>query len=207
VILRDPLARRLLVIAFVNAAPVAFSSTLFLFYVESALGATGWEGALLLLFFLSAALAAPLWGTLAERFGAKPILIFAMCVNIAAYAGALFLGQGDVAWFALICLLTGAALSADLTILPAVFANRMAKIAPAAAEGFGLWSFVSKLTLAVAAVTLLPALEAAGFNATSPSNPEAAIDLLVLFYAGLPCVLKVVSIALLARAGEIEERA
>jgi GPH family glycoside/pentoside/hexuronide:cation symporter len=178
VILRDPLARRLLVIAFVNAAPVAFSSTLFLFYVESALGATGWEGA----------------------------LIFAMCVNIAAYAGALFLGQGDVAWFALICLLTGAALSADLTILPAVFANRMAKIAPAAAEGFGLWSFVSKLTLAVAAVTLLPALEAAGFNATSPSNPEAAIDLLVLFYAGLPCVLKVVSIALLARAGEIEER-
>ena len=55
-ILADPIARRLLILALVNATPLAVSSTLFLFYVESRLGAPGWEGALLVLFFLAAAL-------------------------------------------------------------------------------------------------------------------------------------------------------
>ena len=197
-VLRDPLARRLLLIALLNAAPVAVSSTLFLFYVESVLDAPGWEGPLLLLFFLSAAGAAPAWGMLAERRGAKPVLLAAMVLAILAFGGALFLGPGDVLPFALVCLFSGAALGADLTLLPAMFATRMAVIAPSAAEGFGLWSFVSKFTLALAAVTLLPALEGAGFDGMAETNPQASLTLLSLLYAGLPCVLKLAAIGLLA---------
>ena len=48
-ILSDRTARRLLLLALVNATPLAVSSTLFLFYVESRLGAVGWEGPLLVL--------------------------------------------------------------------------------------------------------------------------------------------------------------
>lgn len=202
-ILRDRLARRLLVIALINAAPVAVSSTLFLFFVESRLEAPGMEGPLLLLFFLSAAAAAPLWGRLAEVHGPKRVLILAMCLAILAFGFALTLGPGDWIAFAAICLASGAAMGADLTLLPAIFARRMAQIAPQAAEGFGLWSFVSKFTLAFAAVALLPALQAAGFRAGT-DNPEAALWLLTLLYAGLPCALKVLAIALLART-EIEE--
>ena len=110
---------------------------------------------------------------------------------------------GDWLPFAVICVLSGAALGADLTLLPAIFARRMATIAPAAAEGFGLWSFVSKFTLAFAAVALLPALQAAGFRGGA-DNPEDALWLLGLLYAGVPCALKVLAIALLA-ATPIEE--
>jgi MFS family permease len=53
VILRDPIARSLLILAMVNAAPLAVSSTLFLFFVESRLDAPGWEGPLLVLFLVS----------------------------------------------------------------------------------------------------------------------------------------------------------
>jgi GPH family glycoside/pentoside/hexuronide:cation symporter len=204
-ILRDPLARKLLLIAFVNAAPVAVSSTLFLFYVDIALEASGWEGALLLLFFLSAAAAAPFWGMMAERFGGKRILLVAMSLGIVAFGGALFLGPGEVVLFAVVCLASGAVLGADLTLLPAMFANRMAQIAPSAAEGFGLWSFVSKFTLALAAVALLPLLESAGLQTGDQDSPAEAIRLLVIFYAGVPCVLKVLSIALLSTVTEIEE--
>jgi len=158
---------------------------------------------LLLLFFLAAAGAAPVWGTLAERFGAKPVLLAAMVLAIAAFAGAAFLGAGDVGWFALVCLASGAAMGADLTLLPAIFANRMAKIAPSAAEGFGLWSFVSKFTLALAAAALLPMLERAGFVAGAAEMPEGAITLLVLLYAVVPCVLKLIAIALLAGVKEM----
>lgn len=198
-ILADATARRLLIIALLNAAPVAVTSTLFLFYVESALQAPGWEGPLLLLFFLSAAAAAPFWGLLAERFGPKKVLLGAMVLSIVAFAGALTLGAGDVWAFALVCVGSGAALGADLTLLPAMFATRMARIAPSAAEGFGLWSLVSKFTLAFAAVTLLPSLELAGFDSGASSNPSQAITTLVWLYAGLPCVLKSVAIAMLAR--------
>ena len=204
-VLRDALARRLLLIALVNAAPVAVTSTLFLFYVELALEAPGWEGPLLLLFFLAAAGAAPLWGMLAERYGARNVLLAAMCFGIVAFGGALLLGPGDVGLFALVCLASGAVLGADLTLLPAMFASRMAKISPLAAEGFGLWSFVSKLTLAFAAIALLPALEGAGLQTGPGESSDAAVSLLIWFYAGVPCALKLLAIALLATAQPMEQ--
>jgi glycoside/pentoside/hexuronide:cation symporter, GPH family len=196
-VLADPIARRLLLIALVNAAPVAVSSTLFLFFVESALDAPGWEGPLLLLFFLAAAASAPLWSRLAQRFGARRTLLAAMVAAILSFSTVLTLGPGDTALFALICLISGATLGADLTLLPAIFARRMARVAPEAGAAFGLWSFVSKFTLAFAAVTLLPALDRVGFVAGG-SNDPAALSLLTLLYALVPCVLKLAAIALLA---------
>lgn len=198
VVLRDPLARRLLLIALLNAAPVAVSSTLFLFFVESRLMAPGMEGPLLLVFFLSAALAAPLWGKLAESFGPKRVLLVAMVLSIIAFGFALTLEAGDLVLFAVICFVSGAAVGADLTLLPAMFATRMSQIAPSASEGFGLWSFVSKFTLAFAAAILLPLLDASGFEA-GPDNSAEALTLLSWLYAGVPCVLKVLAILLLAR--------
>ncbi|MEM9579946.1 MAG: MFS transporter [Pseudomonadota bacterium] len=196
VILRDSQARRLLLIALVNAAPVAVSSTLFLFFVESRLGAAGSEGILLLLFFFSAACSAPLWSLLAQRFGTRNTLLTAMVLAVCAFGFALGLGTGDTLAFAVICAASGAAMGADLTLLPAAFSARMAKIAPGAAEGFGLWSFVSKLSLAFAAVALLPLLESGGFR-SGTENSESALRLLTLLYAGVPCALKLVAITLL----------
>lgn len=196
-VLADPVARRLLVVALMNAAPVAVSSTLFLFYVESVLEAPGWEGPLLLLFFLAAALSASIWTRAAARFGARAMLLSAMALAIAAFSVVLLLGPGDTVAFALICLASGAALGADFALLPALFARRMEQIAPQAAAGFGLWAFVSKLTLAFAAVVLLPALDAAGFQSNGQS-PEGALDLLTYLYALVPCVLKLGAMAVLA---------
>jgi GPH family glycoside/pentoside/hexuronide:cation symporter len=195
-VLRDPLARRLLLIALVNAAPAAVSSTLFLFFVESRLSAPGMEGPLLLLFFLSAAFAAPVWGAVADRIGAKKALLVGMGLAIGSFSGAVFLGPGDTAAFAVICIASGAALGADMTLLPAIFARRLAEVAPTAAEGFGLWSFVSKFTLAFAAVLVLPVLEQAGFQA-GQNNTEQALWVLALLYAAVPSALKILAIGLL----------
>ncbi|MEL7252868.1 MAG: MFS transporter [Pseudomonadota bacterium] len=195
-VLSDPVARRLLLVALFNAAPVAVSSTLFLFFVESKLDAPGWEGPFLLLFFLSAALAAPFWSRLAEHVGERRVLLIAMVLAIAAFGFAITLGAGDTWAFGVICVASGAALGADMTLLPALFARRMEAVSPGASEGFGLWSFVSKFTLALAAVTLLPLLESGGFQA-GEANSEDALRLLSLLYGALPCVLKLLAIALL----------
>lgn len=205
VILRDPLARRLLLLAFVNAAPLAVSSTLFLFFVDQRLQAQGWEGPLLVLFFLSAAVSAPLWGRIAARVGTKPTLLAAMAVAMASFAFALTLGPGQVAGFAAICVVSGATIGADLTLMPALFARRLARIAPRGGQGFGLWGFVNKATLAVAAVVLLPLLDRAGFRPGAETQPEAALGLLGLLYAGVPVGLKLFAMALLW-ATDLEDR-
>lgn len=194
----DAQARRLLLLALVNATPLAVSSTLFLFYVESALGAVGWEGALLVLFFLAAACSSPLWSKLAGRYGEKPVLLAAMSLAIISFGYTYTLSTGDVIPFAIVCVLSGATIGADLTLLPAMFAKRMSVIAPNGGQGFGLWSLVSKFTLAFAAVVLLPLLEGAGFQSGGQNQPDAAIKTLVVLYALVPSTLKLVAIALLA---------
>ncbi|PWJ12509.1 MFS transporter [Jannaschia seohaensis] len=199
-VLSDRVARRLLLIALANATPVAVTSTLFLFFVEDRLQAPAAAGPLLLLFFLSAAAAAPLWGRAARRWGARQTLMAAMGLAMATFAWALTLGAGDVAAFAAICVASGAAVGADLTLLPAIFARRLERVSPGAADGFGLWSFVNKITLALAAIALFPALDTAGF-VSGAENDDAALAALTWAYAGLPLGLKALALALLGALG------
>ena len=195
-VLRDGLSRRLLLLALVNATPVAVTSTLFLFFVESRLGAPDLSGPLLLLFFLSAAASTPLWSVAAQRYGAKPVLLAGMGLSVVAFVFAATLGTGDVVLFALICAASGAALGADTTLLPAIFARRLATIAPGAGAGFGLWNFVSKFTLAFVAVIMLPLLQTRGF-VSGTVNPPEALAMLTVLYAVVPCALKLLAIGLL----------
>jgi GPH family glycoside/pentoside/hexuronide:cation symporter len=200
--LADPTTRRLLFLAFINGAPVAVTSTLFLFFVESALDAPGYEGPFLLIFFLSAALSAPLWVRLAARFGPRKALLGGMVLATLTFAFALTLGPGDLWPFALICLASGMGLGADLTLLPALFARHLARQGLGEATGFGLWSFAGKLSLAAAAGGLLPLLQSLGFQ----SGGQTALTALTLLYAALPCALKLLAIALLLRLNLPDER-
>ena len=79
-----------------------------------------------------------------------------------------------------------------------LFARRMATVSPNGGQGFGLWSLVTKASLAVAAVVLLPTLEAAGFAAGQATQPEAALQTLTYLYALVPLALKCLAIGLLA---------
>lgn len=196
-VLRDALARRLLLLALVNAAPVAVTSTLFLFFVESRLGAGGSAGGFLLLFFLAAAVSTPLWSRMAAAYGAKRALLAGMVLAIAAFLWAAGLGTGDTLAFGVICVASGAALGADMVLLPALFARRLGELGTGESAAFGLWSFVSKLSLALAAAVLLPALQAAGF-VSGGENTEGALWALTVAYALVPCALKCLAIGLLA---------
>lgn len=186
---------RLLLLALVNALPVAVTSTLFLFFVEDRLALPGLAGPFLILFFLAAGLSAPGWSALAARHGPRAVLLPAMALAIAAFGWATLLGPGAAWAFGVICVASGVALGADMVILPALFARTLARQDLPAGAGFGLWSFASKLALALAAALVLPALQAAGFR-PGPGNTETALMALTFGYAVLPCVLKLAAIAL-----------
>lgn len=194
--LRRAGATRLLVLGFVNALPVAIAATLFVFFVEDRLGLTGLSGPFLLLFFAGAALSVPVWTALAARHGAPRVLLAAMALSIAAFIGVAGLPPGAALRFGAISVLSGAALGADMVLLPALFAAALARADLPAASGFGLWTASAKLALALAAALVLPLLGHAGF-VPGAANEPAALTALTLCYAVLPCGLKLLAMALL----------
>ncbi len=195
-LLKDREIRRLLLVAILNAAPVAITSTLFLFFVEYRLEQPENAGFYLLAFFVAAAVAAPGWARLAQRFGAMKILSVGMLLSIFGFAWASGLAAGDGLAFLFVCILSGAALGADMTLLPALYAKHVAHIGEDGAMAFGLWNFSAKLTLALAAATVLPLLEQGGFR-VGVANDQAALWRLSLLYAVLPCVLKLFALVFL----------
>ncbi|MEQ9695888.1 MFS transporter [Shimia sp. SDUM112013] len=188
-------AFRLLVLALVNSLPVAITSTLFLFFVEDRLQLSGQSGPLLILFFLSAGASVPLWTKLSQKIGPKTTLVIAMPLAILGFVGAAFLASGNLLGFALVCLASGAALGADMVILPAMFSVSLTRAGLKASLAFGIWSFAGKLGLALAAFAVLPVLEHSGF-VPGAENTAQALTTLNIAYAIVPCLLKLCAFAL-----------
>jgi GPH family glycoside/pentoside/hexuronide:cation symporter len=187
---KDVGLQRLLLFVFLNAMPVAVTSTLYLFYVDHVLGLEVMGGPLLILFFLSAAFSAPFWTRWAEHYGALQVLRISMLVSILSFVWAYNLNAGEVIAFSIICFATGLSLGADMTILPAIFAQRLAKTKHDPNTGFGIWNFSNKLALAFTAGILLPLMEFAGFE-TQDMRSSLSTEVLKISYAIVPCGLKI----------------
>ncbi|PRY22543.1 Na+/melibiose symporter-like transporter [Aliiruegeria haliotis] len=190
--LRKAGAMRLLALALVNSLPVAITSTLFLFFVEDRLMLPGLAGPFLVLFFVCAGLSVPAWAWLVNRIGARTVLLVAMPLAILGFVGAGFLGPGNSVAFAVICVISGAALGADMVVLPAMFSIALTRAGLNASAAFGIWSFAGKLGLALAAFLVLPALQASGFAPGEDNTPDA-IGALTIAYAFVPCILKLLA--------------
>ncbi|SLN66190.1 glucuronide transporter [Pseudoruegeria aquimaris] len=194
----NPALRFLLLLGFVNAMPVAATSTLFLFFVEDRLALPQLAGPFLLLFFAAAGATAPLWSRVARRFGVRRTLLTGMALSVAAFLWAAALGPGQGAAFAIVCLASGAAVGADMVLLPALFAATVEEESQPEGLAFGLWAFVAKAALALAAGLLLPLLDVFGF-VPGQENSAHATGALVFAYALLPCALKLIAMALVLR--------
>ena len=195
---RERRFRRLLAIYLCNGIASAVPATLVLFFVRDRLQAPAFEPLFLGAYFAAAAAALPLWVRLVGRIGLARAWLAAMALAVASFGWASQLGSGDVVAFTLVCLASGIALGADLT-LPGALLTGVIQCAGHAqrAEGayFGWWNFATKLNLALAAGLALPALQALGY---APGvRDEAALDALTAAYCLLPCALKLAAGALL----------
>ena len=121
-----------------------------------------------------------------------------MVLSIVTFIYAAFLNQGDIVAYGIICVLSGAALGADLSLPPALIAARISanKHESEATQYYAVLAFLSKIALAIAAGISFLALDTAGFEANF-DNTERALTVLIIFYALIPCILKTVSAALM----------
>ncbi|MFY8044627.1 MAG: MFS transporter [Rhodoferax sp.] len=194
-----PAYRALLAVFVVNGIASAVPATLILFFVQDKLQAPQSAEPLFLgSYFLSAALAIPLWLKAIARFGLARTWLLGMALSIAVFVFASQLGAGDTAAFIWVCALSGAALGTDLTVPGALLAGTIAAHGDRGrAEGayFGWWNFATKLNLALAAGVALPLLGWLGY--TPGARDPQALQTLTLAYCLLPCALKALAAILL----------
>jgi len=190
--------RRLLAIYLLNGIASAVPATLVLFFIRDRLQSPSYEPLFLASYFAAAALSIPLWVRVVARFGLARAWLAGMLLAIAVFAWAALLGAGDVAAYTVVCVLSGIALGADLSLPAALLAGVIQTAGHGGrAEGayFGWWNFATKLNLALAAGVALPVLQAFGY-APGSQSPQA-LSALTVAYCVLPCLLKLAAAALL----------
>lgn len=184
-----------------NGIAAAIPATLFLFFANDRLQLAAYAPLFLVLYFVAAACALPGWVALAARIGEARAWLTSMFVAVAAFVWVLQLEPGALASFALICIVSGAALGADLALPPALLAGVIGAGGHSGQrEGayFGAWSWMTKMNLALAAGIALPMLEWLGY-APGSSN-QAGVAALGIAYAWVPCGLKLLAALLLWRS-------
>lgn len=194
---------RLLAAFVLNGIANGLPATLFLLFVAHGLARPDAAGPLLLLYFVAGIAGIPLWLKLSYRIGKPRAWAAAMLSASLVFAFVPLLGPGDLAAFAVICLLSGLSLGADLALPASIQADIIAADRRAVGRWrsglfLAVWSMASKLALALAAGIALPLLELAGFR-TDGANPGTALLALALLYAALPVVLKLGATALVWR--------
>ncbi len=197
-----PLSRRsfrqLAAVFLLNGIAAAIPATLVLFFVEDVLAAPQLAGAFLAVYFLAGAAGMPAWVAASRRIGKGPAWVASMLLAVAAFVWAYTLGRGDTGAFFVICALSGLALGGDLALAPSLLADVIEEeegpSGRAAGAYFGIWNFLNKLNLALAAGVALPLLAWLGYQ---PGSAQAGTAALSMTYALLPSALKLAAAALL----------
>lgn len=198
---RDRTFRHLMSVFLVNGIASAIPATLLPFFVSDRLQAAGALPWLLLSYFGAAVAGLPLWMLAVRRWGLAPSWRAGMLAAVAGFSLTPWLSAGDTLAFAAICVASGFALGADLS-LPAALLTGVIHDAGQGGqqEGryLGWWTCAAKLNLALAAGLALPLLGALGYQ--SGQSDADSLHILAWTYGGLPCILKLLAAALLWRA-------
>ena len=200
-LLRDGWARRFYGIYFISNFASAIPAVLVLFYIRDRLAAETWTGLFLLVYFLSGAVSMPVWQRVARRVGTARAWGISMVVAVITFVWAFSLGAGDIVPFVIVCVLSGAALGADLSLPPALLADRIDHVEDQAIASryFSGAAFFAKASFALATGLTLPMLDALGYVPGQPAVAEIGIYLSGV-YALVPCAIKITAAVWLFRS-------
>ena len=198
---KQKLMRKLLFSHFINGLANGLPPALFVFYVNSVLKSPEFTGILLFLYFLGALVGVPLWIFISNKLDKHRVWCYAMVYSCFIFIFVLFLEEYDLIFFAIICILSGLALSADLAIPSSIQADiidleYLKTGKRLTGQFFAFWGLVSKAAIAISTGVALILLDIIGFN-SDENNGKNVLFAVSFIYAGLPIILKILSIYLM----------
>jgi len=193
---RDTSFRHLMLIFLVNGTASAVPATLVVFFIQDVVQRPDMTAAYLGLYFVAGALSVPLWVKLVGHLGPSRAWAMGMAGNVITFAGVTLLGPGDVWFYGLVCVASGAMLGADLTA-PGTLLNGVVQRSARPAEAglfTGWWQMATKLNLALAAGLALPALQWLGYR--TGVGDDTSRQALMYLYGVVPCAFKLLAMVL-----------
>ena len=196
----DRWRRSFFAIYLANTFASAIPAVLVIFFIRDRLGAEDLTGLFLLAYFLSGAASMLLWQVLSRRMGKLQAWAASMGLSVFTFVWAIFIGEGDIAAYTAICLLSGLALGADLALPASILADHIARSRSegAASRLYAVMALFTKGALALATGLTLPALGLAGYQPGEPLTAQTAVALSIA-YAAVPCLLKLATMVWLWR--------
>ncbi|MEM6811128.1 MAG: MFS transporter [Pseudomonadota bacterium] len=192
--------RKFFFICFLTHVAAAIPGVLVLFYIRDFLDAENMAGLFLFLYFIAGAALIAVWVKLAKHIGKNQAWLISMILAVITFMWAYFLQPGDVIGYAIVCVLSGMALGADLALPPSILADRVTdqKTETEATQYYALLAFIPKVAIAIASGVSFLILDQLGFVAGNDNSQEALQGLIVL-YALIPCVIKLLAAFALCR--------
>lgn len=205
--------RKLMGVFLCNGLAAALPATLVPFYMRDRLGLGDSDQWVLAVYFLVGAASTVFWVWLASKIGLARSWLLGMVLSIPAFIIVVVLGEGDLAGYLFVCVVTGFALGADLSLPAALVARLIEENGERGkTEGtyFGLWNWINKFNLALAPSFALGTSQWFSYSADMAKTEsyqnmgllqQLANDPLLWVYALVPCALKLLAIVLLGRSG------
>jgi len=186
-----------------NGVANALPATLFIFFTTYVLKRSDLAGPLLVFYFLAAVISVPIWVKLTKIWPKERCWQIAMITAAVTFLAVLLVDEQTINLFIVITLITGLMAGADLSIPASMLADIIESDANKTGHRrpgiyFAVWGTTSKLTFALAIVIAFSLL---GMEIFEPSQDNILVDTnwLIILYALLPSIFKILSVVLLAR--------
>ena len=187
--LKNRQLKYLFTIFFFNSLTFGITASLMLFFVETILNAKSFTSLFLLLYFGGLLAGIPFWTKLSMRFQSKEkAWKLAMILIVAIFAFCGFLGEGNIAFYALICLASGFCFGADYCLSYSILTDIIQgqKLEKFTSTIFGFINFIIKFCFALASGVLL-----FGLGKIEEIAPDLQSNFLIISYCVLPCFFKI----------------
>lgn len=186
---------------FITSAASTVPAVLFPIYVEQALqGGEQAQNLSILIYFVAAVAGMPFWLWFAKGRLKHEVMALSTTVVCLTFPIAAMLQPGQIDIFYVVCVITGFALAAELSLAPSMLADvadldRAENGEARTAIHFSLWGMTSKIALAAATLLALGSMEIV----STTIEEGARGPYVALLYAGLPVALKIPVILMLKR--------
>lgn len=181
---------------FLNNLANAFPATLFLLFIEFVIQEKDSGGMVLILYFFSGIIALPAWNILSNKIGKKKAWISSIVLASTSFMFVPFLEAGDLNAFIIISLISGLSLGADMALPTSIQSDlvQKSKNYESNISGllFGIWTMITKFSLALAIALSFGILGLFEFDASNPSLDSLVV--LSFLYGFFPIVLKVTAL-------------
>jgi glycoside/pentoside/hexuronide:cation symporter, GPH family len=194
-----------LIIAFLfNGLANGLPASLFFFFVSDRLELAESAGIFLLIYFGFGLVGVPFWLWLARRIAKQKAWALGMSLACLGFLAAPLLPPDAFLGFLLVCIVTGFAVGADLTLPPSIQADVIEldtarSGSERSATYMAAWSLATKLALALAVGIAFPVLSASGYDPSQGLRSAGGLTVLTFFYAVLPILLKLIAIGIVWR--------